>query len=276
MEIIGYLGPAGTFSEEAAISYRATAQLSLQAYPSLTELILALVKGEVSEAVVPLENSMEGTVQGVLELLLLYPELKIKHELAIAIKHNLFVKKGIKMADIEVILSHQQALAQCRHYLGTNLPAAALVETASTAEAFASVAAGNGKYAAVGSRRAGEIFDLQLLAADIQECEYNTTRFIVVSNINQPPTGHDKTSIVFGLPDYAGSLVGVLQEFAAKQINLTRIESRPAKRHLGEYYFFVDFAGHQASPEIAELLQKVAVMGTFLKVLGSYPANIVR
>jgi prephenate dehydratase len=275
-KVIGYLGPQGTFSEQAARLYQARlmdGQVLLQPFCSIMELILAADTGRIHQAVVPLENSLEGPVALTLDMLAHEVDLKMAAEIIISVRHHLLARKGTVLSDIDRVVSHPQALGQCRAFLQTRLPRAALVTASSTAEAAKAVADSGSKWAAIGNAAAAAVYKLGILASDIQDNRANATRFCVLGKEDcREPTGDDKTSIVFSpRQNRPGVLYEQLAEFAGRGLDLTRIESRPAKSVLGEYLFFVDIAGHKTAPDTAAAIAAVAASSSFFKVLGSYP-----
>ncbi|NMB12372.1 MAG: prephenate dehydratase [Firmicutes bacterium] len=274
-KVIGYLGPRGTFSEQAAILYQEHGSgekiAELQPFKSIVELILAADAGGVHEAVVPLENSLEGPVALTLDMLAHEVDLKMAAEIIVPVRHYLLARKGTSYEKIKMVISHPQALGQCRAFLQEHLPTAGLATASSTAEAARIVAAGDGNSVAVGNATAATVYDLEVLAADIQDNRDNATRFCVLAQEDSAPTGDDKTSFVFSPnANRAGVLYEQLWEFASRGIDLTRIESRPAKRILGEYLFFLDVAGHKTEPDVAAALAAVASNSSFFRLLGSY------
>jgi len=271
--LIGYLGPEGTFSHVAAEMYRKqndAAAAVLQAYAEIDQLIRAVAGKEIDRAVVPVENSLEGTVNLTLDELAVQPEVWIQGELVVAVRHSLLVGPKVELDEITHVCSHPQALAQCRHYLARVLPQAQVVTAASTADAARTVKTRIG-WAAIAGRSAAERYQLLELAAGVQDQDNNATRFLIIGRRDCRPTGGDRTSILFAAPHQPGALYAVLGEFAAAGINLTRIESRPARSRLGEYIFHVDFEGHRRDPIAARTLQAVGRQASCLRVLGSYP-----
>lgn len=269
---IGFLGPKGTFSHEALEIY---AQGKDGCEPidfnSIPDIIKALRRREIDEAIVPIENSLEGAVNATMDLMAEDDGLKIKAEVVIVVNQNLLVKKGTKREDIKSILSHPQAVGQCRAYLNNNFPEAAVNYVYSTAGAAGEVAGGKGESAAIGSSVAAKVYGLEILGSCIQDGDNNLTRFVVISDEDSRSTGSDKTSIVFSTEDKPGSLYRVLDIFSLWDINMTRIESRPAKRKLGRYIFFVDIMGHSEDADIRDALTMVRRKTSFYKFLGSYP-----
>ncbi len=269
---IGYLGPPGTFTEEALLKYIKLPSQEIKEYNAISEVIKAIGK-EVESGIVPVENSLEGSVNITLDILARETNLVIKREVIIPVFHHLLGKEGVQTGDIRHLYSHPQAVAQCRKFIEKYLPQAQTELTLSTAQAARFISE---RYdhtcAAIGTRRAAELYGLEVIEENIHDYDCNYTRFIVLSlEQNSSPTGNDKTSLVFGIKDGPGALYQVLKEFALRHLNLTRIESRPSKRNFGDYLFFVDLEGHQKDPEIKETLEALGEKTVFLRVLGSYP-----
>ncbi|VBB08671.1 prephenate dehydratase signature 2 [Lucifera butyrica] len=272
--VVGYLGPRGTYSEEVALKlYQLeTGRLFFMPYTSIDAVIRSVEKGEVSECIVPVENSLEGSVNVTLDDLAHEVELFITREIVLSIRNNLLVKPGTQK--IDVIVSHAQALAQCRHYLTTHYPDAEIKIMDSTASAAYLVASGAKNHAAVGSARAGQIYNLAVQAADIQDNPNNSTRFIVLKKDADADVfpANRKTSIVCRINgQHPGSLCNVLLEFAQRQVNLTKIESRPARTGLGEYVFFFDMQGSLNDANVRAAVDAVKSKSLWFKNLGSYP-----
>ncbi len=267
---LGYLGPAGTFSEEAALYYTRTCRRRLVEYPSIPEIAEAVAGGRLEEGLVPLENSLEGGVAVTLDLLAAKDSLQICRELIYPIKHCLLSRPDTTLNNLKVVASHFQALGQCRHFLSRHLPGAVLYPAESTAAAALKASREEG-VAAIAPRRAAALYGLNLLAEDIQDNNLNCTRFVVLAGQDHLPTGDDKTSVVIAVPDGPGSLYHILSYFARCHINLTRIESRPARRRLGEYLFFIDCQGHRCQADLVELWPELRRESNWFKILGSYP-----
>ena len=269
-ERIGYLGPAGTYTEQAALLYAPDARLA--PYPTINAVGTAVADGELDAGVVPIENSLEGSVTFTLDLLIAQPGLSIRNEVVIPIDHYLVAPPGVSAAAVQVIYSHPQALAQCRAYLETRFPSALSEASLSTAAAVADMQASRVPAAAICPQRATELYDVQILARGIQDNTVNQTRFAVLAHADHPPTGHDRTSICFAFAvDRPGNLYHSIGEFARRNINLVKIESRPTKRELGRYIFLIDCQGHRAAPEVAAALDGLRQRVDMFKVLGSYP-----
>lgn len=291
---LGYLGPTGTFSEEAACFYWQKKYSALgktchlAEHCSLEEIFRGVQEGRLQEGVVPVENSTEGSVTAVLDLLAGPFRLEVRGEVVLPITHALMVPRGVRLEEVEQVISHPQALAQCREFLLENLPQAVLKETSSTAAA-ARLVAGSGKpWAALGARRAAARYGLEVLREAANDCAENMTRFWVVGKREEgrlnaadssrgeyyaaeDEIAYPKTSIIFALRDRPGALYEILREFAERSINLTRIESRPARKRLGDYLFFVDFEGSLQQTEIQEALRGVERLTLGFRILGSYP-----
>jgi prephenate dehydratase len=261
---IGVLGPEGTFSERAAKKWSPQADIIF--FDDIEDVLLAVEGGNVELGVVPLENSLEGGVGITLDLLL-NSEAKIVGEVNVPIRHCLLGRSE----SIKMILSHPQALAQCRKYLKQHYPGVELRATGSTTHA-AKLAQEFPEMAAIASEKNAELYGLRVLERDIQDGRENVTRFAVVALDAPLPTGRDKTSLVIYLErDRPGALWDILGEFAARGINLTRIESRPSKRELGDYYFYIDLEGHLSDGALQDALFGMEKKAAMVKVLGSYP-----
>ena len=268
---VAYLGPAGTFTEAAALQYAPRANLI--PCPTIAAVSTAVVTGDAEEGVVPIENSLEGSVNDTLDLLIHETSLFIRRELVLAIEHCLLVKPGTREADIRAIYSHPQALAQCRRFMENRFPEAAPMAALSTGAAAESVTRNNEKTAAaIGTLRAAELYGLEVLAKGIQDNPSNETRFVVLGHTDHAPTGDDKTSLGFSFDDdRPGLLFGVMGEFAKRGINLAKVESRPTKQSLGRYVFLIDLDGHRDDPEVKQALDFVRKQSSMLKIFGSYP-----
>jgi len=284
---VGYLGPEGTFCEEASLLYcKKLKNVELIPYATIHDLLIAVNKGKLDEGVTPIENSVEGTIGIVTDMLVKDVNLKIRQEIVLPIRHYLVTKKGITLKDITDVISHPQAIDQCKDWLRKHLPKAELHLAYSTADAVRQVATsieagilsvrgGRGlkrAFAAIGTKASARLYNLKIVARNISDYADNMTRFVVLSKKDHDKTGDDKTSIVFTIArDRPGGLYNILGEFAIRNINLTKIESRPSKRALGDYFFFVDMQGHRHDKVAAESLKDAKRKVAFLKILGSYP-----
>ena len=268
---IAYLGPPGTFSEEAALRYDPAAEL--QPCPSEAAVAAAVEAGEADEGVLALENSLEGQVTRTLDVLLHDSSLSIKHELVLPVEHCLIVKPGTKREQITAIYSHPQSLNQCRKYLESNFPNAHQEASLSNAAAVEEILRIDGA-AAIGPERAARLHGAQVLERAVQDSRHNKTRFVVVATQDGPPTGRDKTSLAFAVAhDQPGSLVDALREFSERGINLTEMASRPSRQELGLYIFLIDMEGHRTDTPVAEALAAVKAKAMFFRLLGSYPRS---
>jgi len=277
MRRLGFLGPRGTFSEEAARAYAgrlpASTRVEFVPYRGIPELLTAAAQGALHAAVVPAENSIEGTVAVTLDTLVHDVDLPIVGEVVIPVRHHLLVRRGSESAPVTTVVSHPQALAQCRRYLQSRWPGAAVQAAFSTAEAARLVGeSGAPGMAAIGNALCAQLYGLAVLDSDIQDVAENATRFFVAGRDEPAPTGRDKTSVVFAFAaDRPGNLYRALGELAERGINMTKLESRPAKQMLGDYIFFADLEGHKEDALVAEALAGLARRCAYVRVLGSYP-----
>jgi chorismate mutase/prephenate dehydratase len=268
---VAFLGPLGTYSEEAANKQFGGLSKPVQC-ASIDEVFQTVETGSAEYGVVPVENSTEGAIGRTLDLLLA-TSLQICGEVALSVHHNLLSKAADKTA-ITKVYSHAQSLAQCHEWLNRNLPGVERQAVASNSEA-ARLAAENAGVAAIASRRAGELFGLNLLAENIEDDPRNTTRFLVLSNHDVAPSGQDRTSLAMATRNVPGAVVGLLEPLARHGVSMTKFESRPAHTGLWEYVFFVDIEGHRADSKVAEALVELEQRAAFLKVLGSYPVAVI-
>lgn len=266
---VGFLGPSGTFTAQAMARFYSGQDYEGVPYAEIPELFGAVAAGEVAAGVVPVENSLEGSVNVTLDLLVRDPAVVIVGEVILPVVHHLLARRPGR---ITRVLSHPHALAQCRAFLERELPGVVREATTSTAEAARLVAAADESWAAIGTEEAAERYGLVVVARAIQDSAENETRFVVIGREPASRTGKDKTSIAFSLRhDRPGALYAALGEFARRGINLTKIESRPARRSIGHYIFFIDCEGHREDAPVAAALAAIVEMSTFFKVLGSYP-----
>jgi chorismate mutase / prephenate dehydratase len=264
---VAFLGPEATFTHMAA---RSRFGLSARYVPAATVagVFTEVEKGVADLGVVPIENSTEGVVNSTLDVLI-DSELCITAEIATTVSHCLLTRAGT-LEGVQKIYSHPQALAQCRQWLSANLPNVAQIEVASTALA-ARLTRDDPVAAAVASELAGQLYDLKIARNKIEDEVRNVTRFLVVGREPAPPTGRDKTSILFSLKDEAGVLFKVLQPLADAGLNLSRIESRPSRKKLWDYVFFIDVDGHASEPSVQGAIRALEERCQFVKMLGSYP-----
>lgn len=266
---VSFFGAEATYTHLAARE-QFGASASLRPTTSIAEVFQEVTQGRVAYGVVPIENSTEGVVAHTLDSLV-DSDLKICAEIFLDIHHNLLSRSG-KEADVRRIISHPQALAQCRGWLTHKFPAVPVEEVASTAHA-AIRAAEDGTLAAISSAMAKEVYDLKVVAANIEDQSTNITRFLVIGTTTSTPSGDDKTSVVFSVQDKPGVLHRMLQPFARSRINLTKIESRPIKNKPWEYMFFLDLRGHREQSAVSRAIAGLEKNCLFLKILGSYPSG---
>ena len=272
---VGYLGPAGTFTEQAIYSQPDLAAMNHRPINSIIDVLQAVETGEVDLGLVAIENMIEGSVTATLDALAFDTDLYIQREVIIDVNLNLLAHRGVALESVERIRSYPVAHAQCRNYLATHLPGAVFEAANSTAEAARSLVESDDRTTAViAPLRSAEVYGLEVLAGDIADHAENQTRFVLVaSGVIAAPSGHDKTSmVVYQRSDVPGSLIGILGEFAARAINLTSLQSRPTKASLGQYCFLIDCEGHIADEVVADALRNLSMKTTRVKFLGSYPS----
>jgi prephenate dehydratase len=270
---IAYLGPAGTWSEAAALRFGG-ADGKLLPLGSTPAVVSAIETGLADAGVLPVENSLEGAVGATLDLLIHETDLQIAAEVVVPIRHMLLAKPGTELSDIRILRSHPQSLGQCRRFIERVLPKATTAASLSNTSAVEEMLQEDGS-AAISTPRAAELYPVQVLARDIQDKHTNETRFLVLATHDAAPTGDDKTSIAFSVHrNVAGALVDVLHEFSDRKINLAKLESRPARDRLGLYIFLCDLEGHRADRNVADALARVADKAEWIKIFGSYPSNL--
>lgn len=274
---VAYLGPPGTFTEEALLTQADLAGAQPVPLATFREVLEAVGSGRADLGLVALENSIEGTVNLSLDALIFSHDLWIVRELQLGVAQCLVGVPGARPELVKKVVSIPVATAQCRTWLGEHLTGVEEEPSSSTAEAVRRVAeAGDAQLAAIGTRHAAELYGLEVLAGDIEDHDDNTTRFVLVARPEwgiPAPTGHDKTSVVcFQSSDHPGSLHTILGQFAARNLNLTKLESRPTKKALGEYCFVIDIDGHVADEVVADCLRDMHATLPAVKFLGSYPA----
>ncbi len=273
---VGFLGPFGTFTEQALRTQADLADGELVPFRTVPDVLDAVEAGDVDLGFVPIENSIEGTVNFTQDALAFDYELLIEREVVLDIEHCLLAAPGTALADITEVLSIPVATAQCHQYLRSNLPDASITPASSTAEAARTLSANPvAGVAAIAPRNAAALYGLEVIAADIADHGANQTRFVLVGKQLVPaPTGHDRTAlVVYQRADQPGSLIGILQEFAARRINLSNLLSRPTKRGgLGDYCFILYADGHIADELMADVMRSLHSKQGAVKFLGSYPA----
>jgi prephenate dehydratase len=275
---VGFLGPRGTFTEQALLTQADLAAGELVPLPTMADVLRATETGDVDLGFVAIENSIEGTVNVTSDTLAFDVDVLIQREVVISVQQHLLAVPGATVAGIAEVVSIPHATAQCRDFLHRELPSVTTRAANSTAEAARLVAElADPKVAAIANELAAGLYGLEVLGRDIEDHPENQTRFVAVRPSGVPaPTGHDKTSIVVAQrADRPGSLLAILQEFAARRINLTKLESRPTKKALGDYCFLLDLEGHVADDVVADCLKAIRVKHGEVKFLGSYPSASV-
>ncbi|MFL6716330.1 MAG: prephenate dehydratase [Burkholderiaceae bacterium] len=267
---VAYLGPVGTFSEQAVYQQFGHAVEGLPC-ASIDEVFRAAEAGTADFGVVPVENSTEGAINRTLDLLLQTP-LAISGEVSLPVHHSLMTKSGL-MEGVSQICAHPQALAQCQAWLNQHYPSIQRNPVSSNGEA-ARLAAENPAVAAIAGEIAGEKHGLQVVNAHIQDDPHNRTRFAVVGRLRTAPSGHDHTSLVLSVANKAGAVYNLLAPLAKHGVSMTRFESRPARMGTWEYYFYVDVEGHCNDERMAKALAELKENAAFFKVLGSYPCSL--
>jgi prephenate dehydratase len=275
---VTYLGPAGTFTEDALRAAAAGADIEAIPSPTVYDAIVAVGEGGADRALVPFENSIEGAVRSTLDTLAFdAPEVTIVGEHDHSISHSLIARSELALDLIEVVLSHPQANAQCAHFIRRELPGAEVRSIASTAEAVRAVSESEEPWAALGAASAARIYGCVVLRDGVEDGPDNLTRFVWLAPAGTEVTGDGawRTTLVFSElgEDHPGALVDALTEFSRREVNLTRIESRPLRRGLGRYMFFVDLEGADADPVVAEAIDALRAKAERVRVLGSYPVE---
>lgn len=268
---IAYLGPAGTFTQTAALKHFGHSVKTV-ALPSIDQVFRDVDSGACHYGVVPIENSIEGVVNHTLDMLI-NSSLKICGEVELRIHQHLMSREA-SLADINKVYSHQQSLAQCRRWLDEHMSKVERVPVGSNAEAAQQASQTRGA-AAVAGESAAELYHLEILANNIEDEPDNTTRFLIIGRQNVPPSGNDKTSLIFSMPNKPGALHNVLSCFSENNVSMTRIESRPSRRGMWDYVFFVDVEGHVRSESVAKAMEQLQACASMVKLLGSYPRAVL-
>ncbi len=272
---IGYLGPSGSYSYDVACRYAESAGevVDCVPLPSFAAIIEGVEQGQICRGIIPVENSTYGAVATAMDLLLNLRNSTICGEVVLNIEHCLLSQSN-NVADIKYVYSHEQALEQCRRFFCEHYPQIELINCSSTSQACELARKNGAAYGAVAGKTAAQLYDLCIAAQNIQDNVFNQTRFLIIGEKPVEPTGRDKTSIAFAFPgDCPGSLYKILKSFANRNINLTRIESRPAKHTMGKYIFYIDFSGHCKDEPSAQILREISGQVDWLKILGSYPID---
>ena len=276
MTKIAYLGPAGTFTEDALGEAARDQEFEPLRTTTIHDAIVAVEHGEADRALVPFENSIEGSVRGTLDTLAFEAEaVTIVGEHDYAVRAHLIGRERVELGEIEAVLSHQQPLAQCARFLREQLPGIEARSVSSTAAAVRMVAESVRPWAAIGAKAAAELYGCEILREGIQDEVDNVTRFVWIAPAGTAPTGDGpwKTALVFSElgEDHPGALVNALREFSDRDVNLTRIESRPMRQGLGRYMFFCDLEGAEVDPAVAEAIAALRQKAESVRILGSYP-----
>jgi prephenate dehydratase len=278
---IAYLGPAGTFTEDALGETIPGGGYEPLRTPTIPDAILAVERGEAERALVPIENSLEGSVRATLDTLAFDASaVTIVGEHDYRVRVHLIARAGIGIEDVDAVLSHPQPLSQCARFLREKLPSVELRSASSTAAAVRMVSESARPWAALGARAAAELYGCELLVEGVEDQDDNLTRFVWIApqgteHIPRESDGPWKTSLVFSElgADHPGALVEALSEFSSRGINLTRIESRPLRQGLGRYMFFCDLEGKETDPLVAEALERLRGKAESVRILGSYPVG---
>ena len=268
MMAVAYLGPQGTYSQEAAIRHFG-GSIETRSCTTIDDVFKQVETGATGYGVVPIENSTEGAIGRTLDLLLTTPA-KVCGEIMLPVRQCL-MSKAKNPAHIKKVYSHTQSLAQCQHWLARHLPGAERIAVVSNAEA-ALLAARDTQSAAIASKTAAELYKLNLLARNIQDESRNTTRFLVLSREDAAPSGRDKTSLILSTRNVPGAIHDLLAPLAKNGVSMTRLESRPARTGVWEYVFYIDIEGHAHDARVAQALAAIGRKASFVKNLGSYPS----
>lgn len=275
---IAYLGPAGTFTEDALTESIPAGGFEPLRTPTIHDAILAVERGEAERALVPIENSLEGSIRPTLDTLAFEVEaVTIVGEYDYRVRVHLIAREEVRAEDVEAVLSHPQPLAQCQRFLREKFPEVELRSVSSTAAAVRMVSESSRPWAALGARAAAALYDCELLMEGVEDSADNVTRFVWIAPQGTEPIGEGpwKTSLVFSEvgADHPGALVDCLSEFSSRGINLTRIESRPLRQGLGRYMFFCDLEGRVSDPGVAEAIERLRTKAESVRILGSYPVG---
>jgi prephenate dehydratase len=273
---VAFLGPAGTFSEDALRAAAGKAEIDARPAPTVYDAIRAVAQGEAERALVPFENSIEGAVRSTLDTLAFEaPSVTIAGEHDHPIANSLIARTDLPLERIEVVLSHPQASAQCARFIREQLPGAQVRAAPSTAESVREVSVSDEPWSALGAASAARIYGCVVLREGVEDTPDNVTRFVWIAPAGTKPAGGGpwRTTLVFSElgADHPGALVEALTEFSNRQVNLTRIESRPRRRGLGRYMFFIDLDGAEDEPAVAEAIEALRRKAESVRILGSYP-----
>ncbi len=275
---VAFLGPAGTFSDDALAASTRGAQFERVPKSSIYEVIDAINQGSADRALVPFENSIEGSVRSTLDTLAFdAADVVIVGSFDHPIRHSLIAREDLALSEVEAVISHPQASAQCRRFVRDNLPVAEVRTAVSTADAVRQVSESVQPWAALGAASAAEIYDCVTIASGVEDSPANVTRFVWIApaDVSATGSGEWKTTLIFSElgEDHPGALVDALQEFSSRGVNLSRIESRPRRTQLGRYMFFVDLEGRETEPDVAAAITALRSSAESVRVLGSYPVG---
>lgn len=265
---VGYLGPKGTFSYKACKEYCKN-EKNMEEYKTIPDTILALENNKVDESIVPIENSLQGCVTDAIDTLIENENIKVIDEVLLDIKQNLMSNKICNISEIKSIYSHPQAIAQCRKYLEKNFKDAKIVTVESTSYAAKKVSESEEICACIGNLECLEVYNINLVQKDIQDNQFNKTKFWVLSKKENENISKNKMSMLFSVKDKPGALYNVLKIFNEYNLNLTKIESRPAKTVFGEYYFWIDVSINENSNE-DKAIEEIKNSGIYVRILGKY------
>jgi chorismate mutase/prephenate dehydratase len=269
---VAYLGPEGTFTQQAALKHFGHSAVAVP-LPAIDDVFREVAAGAANFGVVPIENSTEGVVTHTIDNFI-NNEIKICGEVVLRIHHNLLVADATRTSNISRIYSHAQSLAQCRKWIDSHYPQAERVAVSSNSEAARRVKS-EWHSAAIAGSIAGEIYELQSFAENIEDEPHNSTRFLIIGPDDVPASGDDKTSVVVSIQNQPGALHGFIEPFHKNGVDMTRLESRPSRSGLWDYVFFIDFKGHQSDEIVAQTLKEVGEKVSSLRVLGSYPRGVL-
>ncbi|GAB2803678.1 prephenate dehydratase [Halomonas shantousis] len=269
---VAYLGPEGTFTQQAALKHFGASAVSLP-MAAIDEVFREVEAGAVNYGVVPVENSTEGVINHTLDSFM-DSSMRICGEVVLRIHHHLLISGITRQDKISRIYSHAQSFAQCRKWLDAHYPHAERVPVSSNAEA-AKLVKSEWHSAAIAGDMAAKLYELERIAEKIEDRPDNSTRFLIIGNQDVPMSGEDKTSIVVAMRNQPGALHDLLEPFHRHKIDLTRVETRPSRSGVWNYVFFIDFKGHVAQPQVAAVLEEVRLRAAEVKILGSYPAGVL-
>lgn len=275
---MGFLGPAGTFTEEALVTRKDLALMRRQPFNSMLQVLKSVESGVVDVGFVPIENMIEGAITSSIDTLAFGTGLLIQDEVIVDVRLTLMALPGTELQNVKYVLSYPVASAQCSRFLTRRFPDVVMVAANSTAGAARDLAAkGDLDTVVIAPQRAADVYGLEVIEVDIEDRPDNKTRFLLVGRDTvPPPTGRDKTSlVVYQSADAPGSLLGILGEFVARSINITSLQSRPTKASLGSYCFLIDCEGHVMDEQLGDALRNLQMRAASVKFLGSYPANSV-